>query len=599
MVSDIGLVNLGAEASETKLTWTNTGRRGATVPLSVTAADRHGASSRAATLSESRLSIAPGGNGVAVLRVDRAGLAPGYYAATVTAGGAGTTLVAFEVRPPASDLAVTMTLPADVPADVEAYASVWIVNLDDPAAFAVIHGVDRGETLRVPVPAGRYSVLGSIWQGDPFVDGRMILAGDPDVTVSGETAVVFDGAKAVPVKVAIDGVKTTAAALGISFEQSGRRGLGWSDFAYAWGERATADTVYAVPMDEPGIGAFSAYTMAGLTAEGSFYDLIKEHERGIPADPSYTVTGADRAQLVRIDQRFHRLDSPESSTSHKRYGLSEAGGLISESYTDNLTGGRTDYLSPGFGWIDEAFYDGLVTQEAVRRYEPGSRHEKDWVRQPLRPDWYDDPTPALSDCTPSPISRTRGNLHVEIVPMTDQHQRFTCFEQGIASMSLYKDGAKLGAVSGSFGDFAIPAGAGTYRLTHDVDNSGWLPVSTRVSTAWTFRSTGPSGTGSVRVPLLSVDYTLPLDAQNKPAGDTAAFTVHQSQGADRQSVTSFAFWTSVDDGATWQPVPVVRGAGDRYTAKLPVGPAVSLRVRAEASAGSVIEQTIIRAYRAS
>jgi hypothetical protein len=83
---------------------------------------------------------------------------------------------------------------------------------------------------------------------------------------------------------------------------------------------------------------------------------------------------------------------------------------------------------------------------------------------------------------------------------------------------------------------------------------------------------------------------------NKPAGDTAAFTVHQSHGVDRQEVTSFAFWTSVDGGATWQSVPVVRGEGDRYTAKVPVGPAVSLRVRAAASAGSVIDQTIINAY---
>jgi subtilisin family serine protease len=596
VVSDVGLVNLGAEASEAKLTWTNTGRRAARVPLAVTVADRHGGTSRSATLSESRLSIAPGGSGVAVLRVDRAGLAPGFYGATVTAGGAGTTLVAFEVKPPTHELAVSLTLPADAPADVEASANAWIINLDDPAAFAEIHGVEKGETLRVPVPAGRYSVLGSIWEGDPFVDGRMILVGDPDVTVAGDTAVVMDGARAVPVKVAVDGVETTPEALGISFEQFGRRGFGWSDFAYAWGEQATRDSVYAAPMDEPGLGTFSAYTMAGLTAKGSFYDLIKEHERGIPADPSYTATAAEQARLVRIDQRFHRLDSPESVTSHKRYGVSEAGGLISESYTDQVYGDRTDYLSPGFAWIDEAFYDGLVTQEAVRRYEPGSRHEKEWVRQPLRPDWYDDPTPALSGCTPNPVSRTRGNLHVEIVPMTDQHQRFTCFEQGTASMSLHKDGAKVGEVAGSFGDFAIPAGAGTYRLTHEVDNSGWLPVSTRVSTAWTFRSTGPSGTGSARVPLLSVDYTLPLDVDNKPAGDTAAFTVHQSHGVDRQEVTSFAFWTSVDGGATWQSVPVVRGEGDRYTAKVPVGPAVSLRVRAAASAGSVIDQTIINAY---
>jgi hypothetical protein len=149
------------------------------------------------------------------------------------------------------------------------------------------------------------------------------------------------------------------------------------------------------------------------------------------------------------------------------------------------------------------------------------------------------------------------------------------------------------------GDFAIPAERGTYRLVHEVDNSGWLPSSTRVSTAWTFRSAGQRGTGSAPVPLLSVDYELPLDIANRPAGRDAAFTVHQAHGVDRQRITSLALWTSVDDGATWKKVPVSRDGADRFTARLPqaaAGQAVSLRVAVKASGGSAFDQTIIRAY---
>jgi hypothetical protein len=101
------------------------------------------------------------------------------------------------------------------------------------------------------------------------------------------------------------------------------------------------------------------------------------------------------------------------------------------------------------------------------------------------------------------------------------------------------------------------------------------------------------------VPLLSVDYELPLDIANRPAGRDAAFTVHQAHGVDRQRITSLALWTSVDDGATWKKVPVSRDGADRFTARLPqatAGQAVSLRVAVKASGGSAFDQTIIRAY---
>lgn len=140
---------------------------------------------------------------------------------------------------------------------------------------------------------------------------------------------------------------------------------------------------------------------------------------------------------------------------------------------------------------------------------------------------------------------------------------------------------------------------GTYRLTYDLDASALLPVSTRVSTAWTFRSAGPSGTESIPVPLLSVDYALPLDEANHPDGGVAEFTVRQTRGVKQQEITSFLLWTSVDDGTTWKPARVERQEDGRYAAEMPqpdAGQGVSLRVAVEASGGSGFEQTIIRAY---
>ena len=102
------------------------------------------------------------------------------------------------------------------------------------------------------------------------------------------------------------------------------------------------------------------------------------------------------------------------------------------------------------------------------------------------------------------------------------------------------------------------------------------------------------------MPLLSVDYALPLDAANHPNGGTATFAVRQATGVPAQKVTSFEVWTSTDDGVTWHSAPV-SGDRDGYHANLPTaaaGQTVSLRVKASASGGSGIDQTIIRAYKA-
>ncbi|MCW6007571.1 S8 family serine peptidase [Micromonospora sp. CPCC 205371] len=603
LVPDQAVVNLGAGGAGTKPAWANTRARFAGMAASGTVAARVGAQAPdAATLSDRRLAIDAGGTGTTVLRIDRDGLATGFYTATVTARSGGrtvTTPIAFYVEPPTVELSMSMRPLPDAPAEADIFLFGQIVNLEDPALFAVTFYLNRGgEGFKARVPAGRYSITGSVYElGERE---RMALTGDSDITLATDTAFTLDATNARPVKVGVEGVETSPVAVGVYYEQRARRGFGWYDFAFAWEDNARAGGVYAVPLDEPGIGEFQAYTVAGMEAPGpSFYDVIKAHPSGLPADASHQVTAAERAKLVRIDQRFHRLDKPETVTGHKRYGVSASGRLVSESFTRDLSGDRVDHVSPEYRWIDEAIYDDLVTQEAPRSYPPGSRHEKVWVRQPLRPDWYDDPAETVGGCAPEPITRTRGHLYVELVPMTDQHQRGTCFELGLATTALYRNGALLGEVEGSVGDFAIPAERGTYRLVHEVDNSGWLPTSTRVSTAWTFKSAGPRGTGSAPVPLLSVDYELPLDIANRPAGREAAFTVHQAHGVARQRITSLALWTSVDDGVTWQKVPVSRDGADRFKAQLPqpaAGQAVSLRIAVKASGGSALDQTIVRAY---
>jgi hypothetical protein len=544
-----------------------------------------------ATLSAGRLALAAGTSGGVTLKLDKTPPAtkPGLYSALVTAKAGGKvvarTPVAFDVEAPAYDLTVGTTTIPGAPDDATSYSWIQVVNLDDPAVYAAADGGDLGASLTFHVPAGRYSVLASLTSWSPD-DQRAVLGGDPDLAVTGDTTVQVDAARARPVTATVPGVETKAGALGLTYEQTARRGPAWGDYAYAWGDTAQ---VSAIPNDGAGVGAYQVYGGFSLdAANGDLYDLVHDYGNGIPADPAYRVSAAEKATLARIDQHFYRVDAPGSVTGHKRYGLSPAGDFIAERGTDSVDGDRTDYVTPGYVWLDEAFWNGNVSQEGARTYAPGSRQEKTWFRQPLHADWYDDPA-SPSGCRPAQPTRTSGNIHVELNSLIDQHDRFDCLGGDLpVTLSLERDGQPAGSSKYWFGDFSVPKKAAAYRLTYDVDAGQMLPVSTHTSTSWTFRSAGPSGTASTPLPLLSVDYNLAL----------GAFTIKQARGVRAQHVTAFTLSTSLDRGKTWQLVRTDCAGPGVYRATLPkpgAGQKVSLKVTARADGGSGIEQTIIDA----
>jgi subtilisin family serine protease len=390
VVAGQAVVNLGGGQSDAALSWTNTGARPAEVRLDVAVTDHNGRSG-AARLSVSRLSLAPGSTGTAILTVDRSAQ-PGLYTALVTARGADgaviRTPVTFEIAAPTHDLTITTGPVPGTPAG-DGWMSVSVVNLDDPAVFQTTHHGLPGDTVPVKVPAGRYSVMASYLYFAGGADDSAALVGDPDVEIGAATTISVDPAGARRMSSTVDGVATEASAVGVTYIQTARRGPEWSDYAFAWGEAARTWNVYLAANDGADIGRFRAIASFSMTAPDSFYDILHTWKK-VPADPTYRVTAAEKARLGRIDHRFHRIGTP---TAHKRYGYSEEGHYIAEAWTDNVPETRTDYVSPGFAWKDEAFYaDGIVTQEASRRVEPGSHETLTWARQPLRSDWFDDPS---------------------------------------------------------------------------------------------------------------------------------------------------------------------------------------------------------------
>ncbi|SCG54994.1 S8 family peptidase [Micromonospora zamorensis] len=617
--SDQPVVNLGTFAypqsgtSEAKLSWTGESTTVLDLDVSFVNHDGQSVPRGAASLSASRVTLKRGATAGATVRINRAALAarPGFYLATVTARAAGhklvsTTPVSFYVEQPSYDLTIrTKPLPG-LKEGAESWINLLVTNLTDPVVYYSGAGGTPGDTFTLRVPAGRYAILGS--SVAYYVDSDVLettLAAEADLDVRDARSVTLDPARARPVTATVDGVPTTPTRTDLTNVQTAPNGLSWWHQVSGYGAQTTVRTT-ALP--KPGVGSRRTWAAVNLdspagTARPYRYNLVHEYAGGVPADPAFRVSRAEQAKLARIEERFHQMDSEGMVTQLIRSGFTPDGVPVTQTHEGNLPPYRTDYLSPGYLWADEGVYGGLSAQEAPRSYQPGSRQTKVWARQPLHSGWYDDPAGAESSCATAP-SRTRGNLHIDLVSLTDQHQRADCLQGGSIGvnrkLSVYRNGKLVDERDRPLADVTVAQQMADYRLTLDVDTSLILPISTRVNTSWTFRSAGPDGTGSVPLPLLAVDYALPMDTLNHATGGTAELAVRQMRGIKARKVTSFQVWTSTDDGATWTSARVT-GTGDTYRVALPTaatGQPVSLRVKAAANGGSGIDQTIIRAYNA-
>ncbi|MGK5555169.1 S8 family peptidase [Actinomadura kijaniata] len=589
-----------------KLSWAS--RAGAVrARLSVRVLDRHGRTvTGAAKLSATELTVPERGTAGVTLTVTPGRLRPGLHTAEVVADGGGTTArtpVTFHVEPPSHTLTVVATPPPGTPAgELSTFANV--VNLDDYALFAESIEPATDGTTRIRVPRGRYSVLGTLddWKGD--VRGHAV-AGTPEVVVDRDRTVVLDGASAERATVGVQGVETRTAMLNLSAERA--TGQAVTEVG-AYTDDPVKEPLYARVTGRASTGDLRTTLSSRQVADGAVYDAVHP----FTGAPRHVITPAERARMARVHQRFAAFDGDLSKgLTEKRYGLTPSGSLMGgfEAGSQVPAGStRTDYLTPG-RWLDEAFPTAVnngdwVDQLPITERGPGTSLTYTWGRQPLRPGPVSGRGLAISECAPPPVTRAPGNLRVVLVDLQARPDGFDCGYFGTdpqapdhpfkRRLALYEGDRKIGERAARGADFTLPKRAGTYRLTYDNDVAGFVPVSVRTSTAWTFRSS-PSRR---RVPLLQVDYDLGLDLDGRPSGRPATFDVSRVEGEPTR-VTGLKVWASLDDGATWKAVPAT-GKGNRFTAQLPVvsaGQALSIRVSATDDGGSGIDQTIIRAHR--
>jgi hypothetical protein len=134
----------------------------------------------------------------------------------------------------------------------------------------------------------------------------------------------------------------------------------------------------------------------------------------------------------------------------------------------------------------------------------------------------------------------------------------------------------------------------------DTSRPAWFPLSTETSTAWTFRSARPAS-GEENLALLWPKYGFALDAENTTkGGNTYDFDLSFAlqTGTTAPDIDGVEVEMSSDNGATWSPAKVKSKSNGSYKVSVsnPTSGHVSLRVKAQDTHGSKIEQTLIKAY---
>ncbi|MFB7780998.1 S8 family serine peptidase [Streptomyces bauhiniae] len=169
---------------------------------------------------------------------------------------------------------------------------------------------------------------------------------------------------------------------------------------------------------------------------------------------------------------------------------------------------------------------------------------------------------------------------------------------------LYRNGAVIAQADSAWADIEVPEARADYRLdlTTSRTSPSW-PTAVATHTSWGFASARPHD--ATALPLLQLDYRVPVDAHNTLNGRSAqnlSITVRAQSGLPAPRGVDARVEVSYDDGRTWRPASVGHGRTNTFLARVPgprpgVGVAwATLRVSARDADGDSVRQTVKRAY---
>ncbi|MCW3839017.1 hypothetical protein ONA70_02755 [Micromonospora yasonensis] len=354
-------------------------------------------------------------------------------------------------------------------------------------------------------------------------------------------------------------------------------------------------------------------TVDGEPASPYVYDLYLKEKNRIPEDPTYVALPEQLATQVR--QVYGQPTLP-STFSEAAYPW-QPGNSFVVSTVFPLAGGprtRTEYRipDPDTAWsyaqfAPESSYNAMfpkapvlpmnLTMPGRQAYSDREQDQLPFGRAPIAAA----PNPAL------PVQRAGDQLRVAVDGFTDadgNHGTEYTHPSGVHThLEIRADGALVRETDNlPSGTVRLPAGESRVSISFTADNpQAWNELSTHTDTAWSFPSTTTAGGAAQTQPLLLPDYDVGVDLHNRVRADLqgrVAFDLRlrHPDGVPSTPIGEPSVDASYDDGATWQPAAVTRGTNG-WRVELPAGSGlVSLRLHAEDTDGSTVDQTIVRAF---
>ncbi|MFS8522001.1 MAG: S8 family serine peptidase [Micromonosporaceae bacterium] len=350
--------------------------------------------------------------------------------------------------------------------------------------------------------------------------------------------------------------------------------------------------------------------LSGTAWSEYLYDLVLVETGAIPSDLHYRYAPGD---LAAVRASYHN-DAPGHAMAEGRSFLRpfhSGATILYPPVVGERT--RTEYLigGDGIGYQQTVYgeqpFEAELQEPGFTFYEPGTTVDTHWFRQVVRPALV----PEVE-----PVVRTGDTLALRLYEWVDSDGHYVPnhifglapYPGDTIRTRVWRDG-ELVATNEGFPrlDVAAVPGRATYRVELDVDrDADWWRRSTRTRTVWTFTSQRPEA-GSAPLPMLSVDYDVPVDLlnttppphlrQGPPAFELRV--THQAPGLP--AVVGARAWVSFDDGGTWRAAPAQSLGDGTFHVILPgaareVGGDVSVRVEAWDAAGNRVEQEVIRAW---
>ncbi|GGJ19007.1 PA domain-containing protein [Streptomyces brasiliensis] len=399
---------------------------------------------------------------------------------------------------------------------------------------------------------------------------------------------------------------------GYSLQNAAAAGAGavviYSDVPGEWGTKVDARTETAIPALT--LSGEQGAKLAALAAQGNVklqfqgkampaysYEVMKT-EQGISADQQYRT---DPSELATVNDRFY-ASTPATEGGFARVMRSDKQAFVyptivrttmPRTLTEYVTAGVQTYelvagaplWQPGNGAV----------QTSAERLQAGQVYSMDWNKGVYR---------SAIVAGNAHGTRRLGELGtVDIAPLLAEEPRqqsnFVSLLE-TKKLTVYRDGQLVGTAPSLSVDFPMVPEPATYTLVGEVvRDQPWWTTSTKVQSAWTFRSEHADN-GALGV--MSIDYDLDLALDNsvrKGSTSTLGLGFRYPKGLAAPNLKDVKVSASYDDGATWTQAQV-RLTGDAGATAVLLNPKtagfVTLKVQATDVDGTAVEQTVTRAY---